>query len=219
MKKFLCASIFIPAFCAASFAQNNQSASCPVLSVSGPNGIPQAGETIPFTANIDRTGFKNVIYNWTVSKGEIIEGQGTTSIRVKLPVKLDGVLTATVEVQGLPQNCPNKFSETLSRDLPPKAEKIDEFSGSISKIEKPRTDAIVKAIQDDPNAQLYILVGYKEKTSPQTKNKREKEISNVLVKENGIQADRITIIRVPADKDLTKIWLVPAGATPPYLEA
>jgi hypothetical protein len=168
-----------------------------------------------FYSNIDGIDLQNIIYNWTVSTGEIIEGQGTNSIRVKLPVRLDGGLTATVKVQGLPQNCPNAFSENVSGDSPPEAEKIDEFSGSISKIESSRIDAIVKAIQDDPNAQLYIMVGYKEKTSSQAKNKREKEISNILVKENEIQADRITIVRVPADKDLTKIWLVPAGATPP----
>ena len=177
--------------------------------------MPQPGEPIIFTANVQNFDEEKIIYNWTLKGGKIINGQGTQTITVEMPARSFESLTATVEVKGLPEGCANIASETTSGDPPPEAAKIDEFSGSISKIEKTRIDSIVKRVEYDPNAQLFILIGTKKTSSTQTIIKREREISKIFVAENAIPAERITIIKVVSEENIVQFWLVPAGATPP----
>jgi hypothetical protein len=55
---------------------------CPTLEVTGGGGV-KGGETVEFTANVSGGTAADITYNWTVSQGEIIEGQGTPKIKVK----------------------------------------------------------------------------------------------------------------------------------------
>jgi hypothetical protein len=75
-------------------------------------------------------------YVWSVSDGEIVEGQGTQNIKIKHP--LDGCLTVAVEVKGFPVGCSNLASESMCMDPPPQAVKIDVFSEPFAKINKER---------------------------------------------------------------------------------
>lgn len=72
---------------------------CPTLSVSG-GGVIKAGETVEFTANVSGGTAADITYNWTISQGEIIEGQGTSKITVKTTKETTGTITATVEIGG-----------------------------------------------------------------------------------------------------------------------
>src|SRR5918995_1337702 len=68
---------------------------CPTISVSCPND-PKPNEPIRFAGKVSG-GKPNAepIYYWTISHGEIIEGQGTLVITVKAsgPQTLTGILT------------------------------------------------------------------------------------------------------------------------------
>jgi hypothetical protein len=71
--------------------------SCPVFSVDPPASPTQAGETMIFTANVRHGDASNMIYNWIVSNGKIIEGQGTPTIKVATTSKMAGkAVEATV---------------------------------------------------------------------------------------------------------------------------
>lgn len=85
---------------------------CAVVSVLGPTSVTKVGGNMAFTAQVSGGTQNNVTYNWTVSEGEIIEGQGTKNILVKTTPKMKGhTVTATVEIGGLCNaNCPNTFS-------------------------------------------------------------------------------------------------------------
>lgn len=217
MEKFLRAAILVLVFYVISFAQNNQSESCPEIYIAGPPGVTSLGEIASYTFRIDDKGKDlKLEYIWSVSSGKIVEGQGTEHVKIEQPQS--AALTVTIEVKGLPQDCPNTFSEHSIFDPLPKAEKINEFLGSISKIKKSRIDRIIKAIEDDQYAQLYIIVGHKEKVPPKTRTKKEQEISNLLVKKRGISKNRITMVRTYSDRDLTQLWIVPASASSPKIE-
>jgi len=72
---------------------------CPVIEISTPADSVKAGETITFTANVSGDFGSNMTYNWTVSAGEIVEGQGTPKIKVKTTREMaGGNLTASVEI-------------------------------------------------------------------------------------------------------------------------
>lgn len=101
---------------------------------------------------------------------------------------------------------------------PLQAEKIDEFFGDVSESENSRIDKLIKAIQDDPSAQLFVIIGFQKKTLLKKQTKKEKEIFNLLVKENRISADQIVIKRKFSEKESVQFWLVPTGATPPEIK-
>lgn len=70
---------------------------CPELSVDAPTSPTQAGETMTFTANI-QSNAETITYNWTVTNGKIIEGQGTPTIKVATNPKMAGkVVEATAK--------------------------------------------------------------------------------------------------------------------------
>jgi len=72
---------------------------CPTISVSTPTESVKVGETIMFTASVSGISNSNITYNWTVSAGEIVEGQGTPKIKVKTTREMaDTAVTASVEI-------------------------------------------------------------------------------------------------------------------------
>lgn len=75
---------------------------CPEIFVSASASSVQAGETIIFTANVsDGSSDADVAYNWTISDGKIVEGQGTPVVRVVTNSKMSGRnVKATVNLDG-----------------------------------------------------------------------------------------------------------------------
>jgi hypothetical protein len=212
MKKLFCVPIFVFIFCAVLFAQNDSPASCPTISVDGPSRIINPGETATFTATVDISDPKKLIYNWTVDAGEIIEGQGTSTIGIKISKEWAQSLTAMVEIKGLPENCPNSASETVFYDPPPKAEKIDEFGTATNGNVKMRFDSFMIELQNDPTAQGYII----NYGSDKELLKRERQIRNAIAFRK-YDAQRITFVRGGETEETikTQFWIVPPGAAPP----
>lgn len=84
---------------------------CPIISVDASTSLTNAGETMTFTANVSGGSASNVTYNWKVSDGEIVEGQGTPVIRVATSSKMAGkIVKATVEIEGVCEECPKTES-------------------------------------------------------------------------------------------------------------
>src|SRR5687767_9488982 len=92
MKFLLLSSWFVLLAVGATYSQSPAPSSsgtqelqriCPTISVSCPND-PKPNEPIQFTGKVSGGDPKaERIYYWTVSHGEIIEGQGTLVITVK----------------------------------------------------------------------------------------------------------------------------------------
>jgi hypothetical protein len=86
---------------------------CPTISVSG-NQNTGNDEVISFTIDITGgTAAGDITRNWTVSQGEIISGQGTAAIAVKIDEKMKGEVKASVEVGGLCAACLKTASATV----------------------------------------------------------------------------------------------------------
>jgi hypothetical protein len=83
---------------------------CPTIIVSCRDDV--SPKVLTYTAHISglESGQK-VSYKWSVSRGKIKSGQGTSSITIERPEEMYG-LTATVEVEGLPKGCGNAASCT-----------------------------------------------------------------------------------------------------------
>jgi hypothetical protein len=88
---------------------------CPTVRVNCPSEIPEIGQTYTLSADVAGTVSKEKLtYRWTLSSqgGEIVEGQGTASIKVYVKYTHESI-TATVEVSGLEDKCSKTASCTF----------------------------------------------------------------------------------------------------------
>ena len=187
---------------------------CPTISVIGPAGIPTPGEPIEFVASVSADVPKSVQYKWTVSKGQIIDGQGTPRVTVLHPDLEEG-LTATIELIGLPKNCPSIASESMAvavRHLPIL---IDEFSVPVGQTDLLRLKSAATQQKHNPNNLLYIIEYFDKNTSEFAIRERIRKISEFLTKEMKIDAGFFRIVKQKAAKPLTKIYRLPPGTNTP----
>jgi hypothetical protein len=88
---------------------------CPKITIECPTGILETGKTYAVRVTVE--GVKpesDMPYGWSVSNGEIVEGQGTRSLKIRIDDPNKEV-TATVEVNGIDPYCDRVASCTLGR--------------------------------------------------------------------------------------------------------
>jgi hypothetical protein len=127
-------------------AQQANSQSCSTVVVSCPDS--DSGTTLTFSANVSGGDSAKLTFNWTVSAGRITAGQGTASITVDKTGFGGQSFTATVEVAGLPKDCPNLAScSTPIIDLAPPARKFDEYGDLSWAEERARLDKFANHLE------------------------------------------------------------------------
>jgi hypothetical protein len=188
--------------------------SCPTVTVSCPDSATE-NAPVTFSANVSG-GSSNVTptYNWTVSAGRIMSGQGTTSITVD-PAGLAGqTIRATLDVGGYGMPCP--ASCTVSIPIEEKSRKFDEYYDIARNDEKARLDNYAIELQGAPGSQGYIIVYPSQKAKAGDAQARATRISDYLINSRGIDASRFTVTVGKAREGwLTELWIVPQGAPPP----
>ncbi len=184
MRNLFLASILVFTFCICSFAQTDRSAPCPSFEVLGQTDTPIPGDNITFTANIINYDASNLTYNWTVSAGEIIQGQGTATISVSTKKGEDINTIATVEVMGLPKNCCRAESTTISLFIDWKTILADEFSISTPRIDESRLDNLAIQLQEIPAATIFIFERFERNTSRTAIEQKISRILDYLVSKN-----------------------------------
>lgn len=188
---------------------------CPTgLSVTGPSGITKAGSNMTFTANVT-PGSGTTTYNWTVSDGTIIRGQGTPVITVSTTEDMaGGNVTATVNIGTDPDcNCADSASETAPIEEPVTPYKVDEFGPAVNDAVKARVENFyAQYLNQDPSARGYII----NYGTPKEVAKREKQITDAI---RFLKLDRSRVSIVNGGNRgngiETTFWVVPSGAENP----
>lgn len=88
---------------------------CPKLSIKTPKSSVLAGEIMTFTVFAEDDSKLNRTFEWSINLGTIIDGQGTSSIKVQTDTSMVGKnLTAAVQNNtGSVCSCENTVSETV----------------------------------------------------------------------------------------------------------
>jgi len=187
---------------------------CPSISVSGPDTVA-VGAPATFTANVTG-GTPGVapIYNWTVTGGTIISGQGTPSITVDTVGLAGQPVTANLAVEGFKLNCGSGFTTQIQRKI---TSTLTDFYPPLKRDdEKARLDNFAIQLQNDPSAKGYIIVYGAPGTKSGEKQKRIKFDVDYLVATRGIDSTRlVTLEGGMRDQLTTELWIVPLGADPP----
>lgn len=188
--------------------------SCPTVSVTGPSGTVQLGETMTFTANLNGGNQDAPTFNWTVSTGTIVEGQGTPTITVSTEgLSGDTTVTATVDIGGLCAACGTlSDSETGVVAGPIGPELVDEFGPLANDDVKARLDAFASNLSSNPDSQGYII----NYGPARQVTRRERLIRDYLVTNRGIDASRLVFVQGGDEPEIrTRLYRVPQGATVP----
>lgn len=189
---------------------------CPNVSIICPEKA-ELGQVLTFSSNVTG-GSPGVtpIYNWTVSAGRIIDGQGTPSIRVDTTGLAGQAVTATLSMGGYSLDC----SATCSVQMPVPLEcrKFDEFPTLSYNDEKARLDTYGIELQNDPTATAYVIVYPGQGGRAGAVERQTKRIVDYMVNSRGIDASRIvTLVGPSRTAMMTELWLCPQGAKPPSL--
>lgn len=187
---------------------------CPTVNVSCPEAATE-NAPVTFTANVSggTTGITPT-YNWNVSGGQIISGQGTPSITVDTKGLGGQTIRASLDIGGFGMPCP--ASCAVSIPIVPKPRKFDEYYDIARNDEKARLDNYAIQLQAEPGSDGYVIVYPARKASSNQAQERAQRITDYLVNTRGIDSHRFSVTMGPAREDwLFELWIVPQGATPP----
>lgn len=189
---------------------------CGTVSVNGPAGTTNPGDSMTFTATATGQGSANFTYNWTVSAGTITSGQGTPSITVSTTREMGGMnVTATVSVGGTQEgcNCPTDASDVAGIASVPTATPIDEYGPSVDDDVKARIDNFYIQLNNNPSARGYVII---YGTPAQIRRQKAQIMRAINRPGTSYDASRITFVDGPNNgEQRVKLWLVPAGADNP----
>lgn len=178
--------------------------------------LVNAGETATFTAKFpEKAVLDKYTFRWSISSGEISEGQGTLSIKVKTePYHADSSITATMHLGSTGTMYPGSQTtgDCTAKLLPaPKPELVDEIS-TVDNCEagSRALQGFISSLANNPSSEGYIVI-YTERGKTGSSRQREREL-RAAMKLFGGSFDRLRIeIAAFADNAKTEFWLVPPG--------
>lgn len=199
-------------------AQADKNTRCPTISAIAPPGLLVPGSPIKYTADIKGDIPSSSILRWSIDKGEILEGQGTTTLVVvdRNPAAGEINITATLEVIGLPEGCSNTVAVTYNVMFcfpPPTI--FDDFAVKGATLDKARLDRLINFLSESPNSTAYIIQYFPQNFTKKRIDSRVKQTSEYLRNSRLIPAENFTILAAQGTQTRTKFYIVPAGATPP----
>lgn len=192
-------------------------ASCPAVKVSCPDSV-EVGADLTFTASV--SGGPSAVtptYNWTVSAGSIKSGQGTSTIVVDTAGTGGQTITATVDVGGYARECSTSHSCTTSvAEKARPAVKFGEYVTRDLSANKKMLDDFVIALQNDPEAQGY-LIAYGGKTSgPNDAQKAADNATDYTMNTRKMDGARtLSGVGGYREEPTIELWIAPPGGAPP----
>lgn len=189
---------------------------CPAIEISCPTDVA-LDQPLTFTSRYSGGVPANItpVYNWTVSAGTIIEGQGTDTIKVDTKGLGGQTVRASLSMGGYTLECAADCA--VSIPLPKReSRKFDDYLNIARNDEKARLDNFAIELQNDPTATGYVIV-YPGRTSKRAEVQDQfGRVIDYLVNSRGIDKSRIRTIEGPKKDELSKaLWITPQGATPP----
>jgi hypothetical protein len=188
---------------------------CPAVEVTCPTSLG-VDQPLVFTSTYNGgTPGITPAYNWTVSAGTIMEGQGTDRIKVDTTGLAGQTIRASLSLGGYNLECAADCAVTIPV---PKlvSRRFDEFPDIARNDEKARLDNFAIELQNDPTATAYVIV-YPGKAGKRGEvQEHSGRVVDYLVNSRGLDQRRIvTLVGPKRDQLHVELWLTPQGATPP----
>jgi hypothetical protein len=191
MKQILLPLMLLLLFLTPCFAQEN--IFCPDIKVVSRDKTYLPGSPMTFLVSpVEELKNLKLEYNWKTSEGFIESGQGTPALIVATVGLHNLTITVTVEIKGLPQNCPNSFSGSAIVEKPPGTTTVSDgpISGHATPEElKRQFSHFYTELKNQPTARgIIIIYGTNKEIA-----KRKAEIKRII-KTNKYNIKRIEYI-------------------------
>jgi PEGA domain len=197
---------------------------CPYpVNVSAPSTVND-GDIITFAADVSYGGSSALNYTWTVSPpaARISRGENTPTIEVDTTGLGKQRVTAILVVDDGSGDRACRQTAQASTDVltpaPPPVEprKFDEFPNLAFDDQKARLDNLAIQMQNEPNAQGYIIVYAGRTSRAGTAERLGARARDYLTRERGLDPSRFTVVNGGyRESDYFELWIVPQGAQPP----
>ncbi|MGH9905276.1 MAG: hypothetical protein ACRD8U_06775 [Pyrinomonadaceae bacterium] len=175
----------------------------------------ELGQPVTFTSAVTGIGNATPTYNWAVSAGTIIEGQGTKSIKVDTTGLGGQTIRATLAMGGFNLECSASCAVPIPPP-PPTCRKFDEFPELSRNDEKARLDNFMIELQNDPTSRGYVIVHPGAGAKPANVTGRSTRIVDYLVNSRRFDSGRLMTLVGPARSEmLVELWVCPQGSNPP----
>ncbi len=189
---------------------------CPAVEIVCPTN-PVMGQPLTFSSRLAGGVPATVspVYNWTVSAGTIISGQGTDTIRVDTTGLAGEIVRASLSVGGYNLECAGDCGVSIPL-LKGTSVKFDDFLNIPRNDEKARLDNYGVSLQNDPRSTAYVIVYPGRGAKRGDVRHHANRIVEYLVHSRGLDKSRIVTLEGPVRDELkVELWITPAGATPP----
>ena len=159
-------------------------------------------------------------YEWEVSAGKIMSGQGTPTIEVDTKDLSDINVTASVEIKGLPENCPKTFSETGTIGMQIIDNCLDGY-GKLSEVEEAgRLDSFIIQLRNDANLLVRFDLRFPAKATAKQIDARISRIAKQFAYRRAADEIRriIFVISAEAGEDYTGVCYFPLSSKDAYCD-
>lgn len=191
---------------------------CPSVRIAVVPYVPDPVAPIRLEAqvNVNRARIEPV-FDWSISQGEIITGQGTDSITVKVAPGSEGELTARVTLRGFSLECsPESTTSTSRTAFGVRHYLFDEFGDIRMGDEKARLDNLAVTLQEHPALQAHIVFYGGRSGPPNEAMSRAARAKDYLVAMRGMEADRVLIVDGGYRNEVSgEYWLSKRGTGTP----
>lgn len=213
--------LILAAFASSAFGQGAHNTY--PFTVVCPDGVVAAGGSATVTAEFEGgyTGDKYAPnYNWSVSAGTIVTGQGTPAITVEAGKEGSDSITVTLERKFMEAHYPEvqrTASCTFGVAQLPQASLVDEFRTGGSNCEEgfARLDGFFVELNNNPGDTGLIVI-YGDALDAKAARRREKQLMNHF-SFRKFDRSRVRMIRGAANTGSTQFWMVPTGADMPAI--
>jgi hypothetical protein len=189
---------------------------CPAVEIVCPTNVGM-DQPLTFTSRASGGVPANItpVYNWTVSAGTIVAGQGTDTIKVDTTGLAGQTVRASLSIGGYNLECAADCA--VSIPLPKlNSRRFDEFPDIARNDEKARLDNFGIELQNDPTATAYVIV-YPGKSGKRGEvQQHASRVVEYLVNSRQLDQRRIVTLVGPTRAQLhVELWITPQGAPPP----
>lgn len=187
---------------------------CPTVNISCPDPVA-VDQPVTFTSTLAGSlGNVSPVYNWTVSAGRIIEGQGTPTIKVDTKGLAGQSIRAALSLAGYNMECSANCA--IEFPIPLTCRKFDEFAELSRNDEKARLDNYFIDLQNDPTSTAHVIVYPGQRGKQGAVQTQISHIVDYLVNSRGLDARRIVTQVGPQRGAMSvELWACPQGAVPP----
>jgi hypothetical protein len=193
-------------------------ARCPKVYANGQRFVAKPTSPLTFHALLQTNDSTAVLtFEWRVSAGTIVGGQGTREIKVEVPAGFAGEVVAKVDVLGCSLECPPGEIASIARtEVGTSRLRYHAWETTGCETDSAVLDDVAVVLMSNPSLQAHVVV-YGGRSDPKNKAlARAGRIRNYLVLEKGLDAERVIALDGGFRNELfAEVWISERGTDAP----